>query len=61
MANLLWLTALVFLHMHRGLNEEAIHIRRMLPQPPLVAAPLFVPGEFLLTEQEMLTHVGMLV
>jgi hypothetical protein len=33
----------------------------MLAQPPLVAAPLFVLGESLLTEQEMLTHAVMLV
>jgi hypothetical protein len=42
--------------MHPGV----IHIHRMLDQPLLVAAPLFVLGEFLSTEQEMPTHAAML-
>jgi hypothetical protein len=42
--------------MHHG----AAHIHRMLDQPLLVAAALFVLEEFLLTEQEMLTPAVML-
>jgi hypothetical protein len=55
MANLLWLTAPVCLHMHRGPNVETTRIHRMLPQQPLVAVPLFVLEESLSTEQEMPT------
>jgi hypothetical protein len=46
--------------MHRGLNVEIIRIHHMLPQPPPVAAPLFVLEEFLLTEQVMLTPAATL-
>jgi hypothetical protein len=47
--------------MHRGLNVEVIRTHRMLPQLPLVVAPLFVLEEFLLIEQEIPTHAVMLV
>jgi hypothetical protein len=47
--------------MHPGPNVETTRIHRMLPQPPLVAVPLFVLEESLSTEQEMLTHAVMLV
>jgi hypothetical protein len=43
--------------MHLG--ENLIH--RIDHQPLKMAAPLYVPEEFLSTEQEMLTHVDMLV
>jgi hypothetical protein len=47
--------------MHHGLNVETTRIHRMLLQPPLVAAPLFVLEESPSTEQEMLTHAVTLV